>query len=362
MSLFKKLFGGGGPEVATIQAEQITIPAGPFIMGCTDEQAERFFAETAEVNLIDQNIFDRETPQRTVDIPEFVIDKYPVTCWQYQQFCRESGHTPPEHWTRGRPPKGRENHPVTHVTIQDALAYCRHVGGRLPFESEWEKAARGTDGRTWPWGNEPDPAKSNSDKHGEQAVTQPVDAYGDGASPYGCMDMVGNVSEWTWDQNVPYPGFVDKHREPGGGGMTVTVIGAEGQVVENPVFMPGNSTVRGGSFQTVAGLCRCASRLDSPQDMAASWLGFRCVYSPNPSDVGTQHLESGNLDEAIGQFDLALALSPTHPANSFNAAVAFRQAGRFDEAIEIWQRMLDSWPNDPDARAELQRCQHKDSS
>jgi formylglycine-generating enzyme required for sulfatase activity len=327
-----------------------------------DEQAESFIKETTGAYMVDQNLFDRETPQRTVAMPEIIIDKYPVTCWQYQEFCAATGHTRPENWKGGKPPRGQENHPVAYVTMQDAMAYCKWAGGRLPYESEWEKAARGTDGRIWPWGNQPDASRSNSDKHGAEAHTQPVDAHPDGASPYGCVDMVGNVMEWTWDQNVPYPGFVDKHRKPGGGGMFVTVIGAGGQVMENPVFMPTNATVRGGSYQTVAGLCRCASRLNAEQTMRAPWLGFRCVYSPDPSEQATRHLESGELEKAIEVFAVALAMSPTHPSVSFNAAVAYRRAGRFDEAIQVWERLLKSWPDDSDARVQMQRCQRKDSS
>lgn len=345
-----------------IGRERITIPAGPFIMGSTPDEAESFFQAAAKSNLIDANIFDRETPQRTVTMPEIVIDKYPVTCHQYEEFCKATGHRCPEYWESGRYPDGQANHPVTHVTIQEALAYCKWVGGRLPYESEWEKAARGADGRVYPWGNAFDAARANMDKHGEEARTQPVDARPDGASPYGCMDMVGNVMEWTWDQNVPYPGFVDKHREPGAGGMTVTVIGGGGQILRNPVFVPAHSVVRGGSYQTVAGLCRCASRLNAAQTMAASSIGFRCVYSIDP-DVGARKMmESGSLQAAVEGYRAALAVSPTHPSVSFNAGVAFRYAGLFDEAAEVWQRLLESWPDDGDARAELDRCRRKDSS
>lgn len=345
-----------------IAGERITIPAGPFIMGSTDEQAEGFIKEATEAYMVDQNLFDRETPQRTVPMPQIIIDKYPVTCHQYHEFCRATGHDRPENWKRGKFPKGHENHPVTHVSIQNAMAYCKWAGGRLPYESEWEKAARGDDGRIWPWGNEPDPNRSNSDKAGDDARTQPVDAYPDGASPYGCMDMIGNVMEWTWDQNVAYPGFVNKQREPGGGGMTVTVIGAGGQVVENPVFMPSNSTVRGGSYQTIGGLCRCASRLNADQASEGPCLGFRCVYSPDPAEDAAQHLQAGNLEKAIDVFATVLSMSPTHPSVSFNAAVAYRRAGQFEQAIEIWKRVLDSWPDDYDARSEMQRCEQKDST
>jgi len=127
------------------------------------------------------------------DANEFFIDLYPVTNAEYKEFVEASGHAQPQHWRKGTWPEGKENHPVVEVNWESAFAYAQWAGKRLPTSAEWEKAARGIDGRTWPWGDEFDIDKCNV----LSGDTTPVGSYSPmGDSPYGCQDMAGNVWEW----------------------------------------------------------------------------------------------------------------------------------------------------------------------
>lgn len=151
------------------------------------------------------------------DLPTFRISKYEVTNRQFHDFVRGTGYEPQGSWSApsggeyGDGPDSVADHPVTNVTFYDAQAFCRWAGCRLPREDEWEKAARGTDGRLYPWGSEWDPSLCNNDGSG----TTPVSAYeraavpGGGAnvSPFGAVDMVGNVLEWV-DTPAARPGAV----------------------------------------------------------------------------------------------------------------------------------------------------------
>lgn len=165
----------------------ILIPAGEFIMGVDDERAD-----------------PQDRPRHKPVLHAYKIDKYPVTNAQYARFVAATGHRPPLHWTKGKIPKGLELHPVTMVSWFDAKAYAEWAGKRLPTEQEWERAARGTDGRRWPWGNKMDPSRLNT--YNQVGSTTPVGAYPSGASPEGLLDMAGNVSEWVADDFLPYPG------------------------------------------------------------------------------------------------------------------------------------------------------------
>ncbi len=142
-------------------------------------------------------------------VAPFYIDKFPVTNAEYARFCKATRRPPPSHWPNGEVPRGQENHPVCNVSFNDAKAYAKWVGKRLPTEEEWEKAARGTDGRKYPWGNEMDESMCNNGANG----TTPVDKYTRGQSVYGCVDMVGNVWEWC-DSRY---GSDDRHRFRRGG-------------------------------------------------------------------------------------------------------------------------------------------------
>lgn len=145
--------------------------------------------------------YPERAEQEKLMMPRFFMDRYPVTNAQFAIFLKKSGYRPKDptnflkHWVNGRPPAGQENHPVVWVNVEDAEAYARWAGKRLPTEAEWQYAAQGTDGRQYPWGNDFDPLRCNN-KTGQ---TAPVEAHPAGASPFGVEDLVGNVWQLTAD-------------------------------------------------------------------------------------------------------------------------------------------------------------------
>lgn len=171
--------------------EMIKIPAGEFIMG-TDER------------------LSDEGPQHTVFLKEYLIDKYEVTNLQYKKFIDATRRKSPSHFENRTYPDGKADHPVTFVSWDDANAYCAWAGKRLPTDEEWEKAARGTDGRTFPWGDKFELDKANMPLRwrelNQDGDTTPVGAFPAGVSPYGVFDMSGNVWEWTSSWYEAYPG------------------------------------------------------------------------------------------------------------------------------------------------------------
>jgi len=169
---------------------------GPFLMG-SDKQK-------------DPQAADDERPQASIALATFQIGKYPVTVAEYACFVR-SGQEEPSRWQEQL---SKLDHPVSRVSWHDAVSYIqwlsKHSGQpwKLPSEAEWEKAARGTDGRIYPWGDNFDSGRCNSFE-GKRRDTTPVGSYPTGASPYGILDMAGNVWEWTSDLYKPYPGGND---------------------------------------------------------------------------------------------------------------------------------------------------------
>ena len=164
----------------------VEIPEGDFLYGYANAQAD-------------------EKPQRTIFLPSFRISRTPVTNKQWDVFLQESGYKPSKekhdgdylkHWNRGVCPKQLENHPVVNVSKHSAEAFCSFYGLRLPTEQEWEKAARGKDGRLYPWGNQP-PEWWLCNFNNLHKGTTPVGSFPQGASPYGLLDCAGNVNEWT---------------------------------------------------------------------------------------------------------------------------------------------------------------------
>jgi formylglycine-generating enzyme required for sulfatase activity len=148
----------------------------------------------------DSYTFQVQRFSRQLTFPRFALDETPVTNAQYARFLQAAGYRPRhqenflKHWRDGRPPSGIEDHPVVYVDLDDARAYADWAGKRLPSEEEWQYAAQGTDGRTWPWGEQLEPGRCN---RGETGGTTPVKAFPGGRSPFGCYALCGNVWHWT---------------------------------------------------------------------------------------------------------------------------------------------------------------------
>jgi formylglycine-generating enzyme required for sulfatase activity/energy-coupling factor transporter ATP-binding protein EcfA2 len=228
----------------------LEIPAGKFIMGSDEE----------EYNWIRNNLFEipeswvsRERPKHKVYLPKYFIDRYPVTNAEYKEFDRNHEFK-----------KGLENHPVTNVSLNDAISFTKWLGKRIPTEAEWEKAARGIDDRRFPWGNEFDVKKCNSSESGI-GMTTPVDKYSTGQSPFGCYDMSGNVFEWTISHCKPYPYSQNKRTRQETKGRS------EEQYIKYRVL-------KGGAFSYNLTLMRVSMRYAYySDDHRASSVGFRCV-------------------------------------------------------------------------------------
>jgi formylglycine-generating enzyme required for sulfatase activity len=172
----------------------------------------------------DEDALDREEPQHRLSLPGYYLAKTPVTNMQYRAFVLATGLEAPYGWTDRAPRRGEEDHPVVHVSWYEAMDYCQwlsEVTGRgygLPIEAEWEKGARGTDGRIYPWGDQWDATRCNSRESGVENTTS-VHAYPQGASPYRLLDMAGNVWEWTrslWGRNWEHPDYRYPYRPTDG--------------------------------------------------------------------------------------------------------------------------------------------------
>ena len=296
------LQAGEGPGVGALpDILWVEVPAGPFLMGSAED---------------DEMAYDDERPQHELDLPAFYIARYPITNAQYRPFVKNGGYDTPRYWTEegwawrtgerepdlspiddeeirrdyadwlaGRPVERRDepfwwnhprwgltNRPVVGVTWYEAVAFClwltEQLRGRgelgpdqeitLPTEPQWEKAARGTDGRLYPWGNDPDPEKAN---YGDTGVgtTSAVGCFPGGASPYGVEDLSGNVWEWCrtkWESD--YEGY------------------------QNDSALEGSAprVLRGGAFDLDARLVRCAYRYSWAPLARSRDYGVRLVLSP----------------------------------------------------------------------------------
>jgi len=191
-------------------------------------------------------------PTQTVSLPAFYIDETEVSNAEYQRFCEATGHTPPNAPDYTAHP----DYPVSNISYQDAAAYAAWAGRRLPTEEEWEKAARGTDGRIYPWGNSPwtgdVPAKM------QPVISEPLRK-----SPYGAYNMAGNVWEWTVTSYTPAPADI--------AGMKRLVNGQN--------FSSDWRMIKGGSFAAGSKEFLVATHRGLPVDGRSLWIGFRCVKS-----------------------------------------------------------------------------------
>jgi formylglycine-generating enzyme required for sulfatase activity len=184
----------------------ITIPAGAFLMGAQRNSKSK--------PNYDPEALDRETPVHEVELKAYQMGRYPVTVEEYQHFMEDEGYQNERWWKGGGYGERSEpddwdkqllfpNWPVVNVTWYEAAAYCAWAGGRLPTEAEWERAARGTEGRKYPWGDEaPDPSRANYDDT-KVGRPSPVGLFPLGATPEGIQDLAGNVWEWIADWYAP---------------------------------------------------------------------------------------------------------------------------------------------------------------
>jgi formylglycine-generating enzyme required for sulfatase activity len=195
-----------------------------------------------------------EMPRHLVDLRAFRIARTAVTNAQYALFVQATDYPPPPHWLQGACPPDKLDHPVVHVGWYDALAFCRWAGVRLPTEVEWECAARGADGRLWPWGSHP-PLPHTCNCGLAVADTTPVERYTYSAGPFGALDMAGNVSEWTSSRYAPYPYRAGDGREE--------------------TSSPGLRVARGGSFAGTPAEVRCAHRSAIHPAYGYDDVGFR---------------------------------------------------------------------------------------
>jgi len=163
----------------------VEIPAGEFTMGTDNLKTDA-----------------QNRPSHKVFLNSYSIDRHPVTNAQYARFVAFTGHRVPLNWSEGKFNPEKLLHPVTMISWFDAKDYCEWTGKRMPSEAEWEKAARGSDERRWPWGDVMDTNLLNT--YYNVGSTTQVGSYEGGASPYGVLDMAGNVLEWVDDDFEPY--------------------------------------------------------------------------------------------------------------------------------------------------------------
>lgn len=251
-------------EVARLvfEPQMVRIPAGEFLMGSIDEQETLFTL----VDGPEKDWIAWEKPQHIVYIPEYSIGKYPITNREYQAFIRDAKHQPPKGWDGDQFPTDKGSHPVVNVSWNDAMDYCKwlnektHGQYRLPTEAEWEKAARGIDGRIWPWGNDFNPNMANTKEASRNDTTEVGQFSPQGDSPYGCADMIGNIWEWTSSIHKDYPYNANDGRED--------LKSEELRIV------------RGGSFYRDYQYARCAIRRSNNSRKTGEAKGFRVANSP----------------------------------------------------------------------------------
>jgi formylglycine-generating enzyme required for sulfatase activity len=265
----------------------VFVPGGPFPMGSSAETATRLQQQYGG----GLSLYTAEVPRHEVRVDGFWIDRTEVTNRAYAEFVRATGHRAPGEaagwakpycWHDGVPPADQLDHPVTLVSFDDAQAFCRWRGARLPSEAEWEKAACGTDGRAYPWGDRYDASRVAGAQRRSQVRLDRIERWTDwwrshyvgrmrgrevgtfrvgslpaGASPYGALDMAGNVFEWVDARFEPYPESPFSH----------------------PDYAGGYTVVRGGDWYLDRIYHRCAARLRAPAGHRVPTIGFRCAGS-----------------------------------------------------------------------------------
>lgn len=264
----------------------VRVPSLRFLMGTPENQLSTLAQRYGGT----RESYRSESPQQRLTLPGFALARVPVTNGLYGCYVAASGARAPLAWRSNQPPAALEHVSVVDITWHDAATFCtwltaalgdnglpvRLIKGqphdlaatetepvtapavRLPTEAEWEHAARGTDGRPFPWGADFTPVRACTSETG-QPRPMPVGSYPTGASPYGVLDMAGNVWEWTASLDAPYP------YDPQDGREAAT---AEGRRI-----------ARGGCYANPQGFARCACRFRFAPTVRSPFLGFRLAFS-----------------------------------------------------------------------------------
>ncbi len=248
--------------------DYLHVAGGEFTIGTTPEVADKLCAEINDPDVPREKLA-AESPQHKVFVDDFYIARFPVTNADYQSFVDSTGHqlhaqddllSRPYNWNlkTHKFQKGQDDYPVVMVSWHDARKYCEWLGVRLPTEAEWEKAARGEDGRQWPWGNDWQPDNCNC--VGPSLALKPIGRFSPaGDSPYGVADMAGNV--WDWCSSL----FRAYEYSPNDGR-------------EDP-NAPGMRIIRGGAAGLLPLRARCAFRNGNEPDDFGFSIGFRVVLT-----------------------------------------------------------------------------------
>jgi serine/threonine-protein kinase len=263
--------GGGGVKTApTVPEGMVLIPEGSFMMGrdLTEEEKNSIIIESGK----GIKIFSYDYPAHPVNVAAFYLDRTEVSNALYAEFVKAAGHTPPENWNGPEPPQHAGQIPVTHVAFQNAIDYCKWrseqrkdgVEYRLPTEEEWEYAARGKDAgkpdapvNLYPWGDQWIEGNANT-REARLDYPRNVDAYPNGKSPFGILNLAGNVAEWTSTDFNHYPGSDQK---------TPRELGYQGTY----------QVVRGGGFAFPKEYAMTTTRVWARPEDKGPKLGFRCA-------------------------------------------------------------------------------------
>ncbi len=252
-------------------ALMVYVPSGWFIMGMDADEAD---AHAKSLGYADYHAIAAEEwfPRRREFTKGYFIDKHEVTVARWKAFVEATGFVSPweaPKWPAEEEPGMYDRFPVTRVLWAEAQKYANWCGKQLPTEKQWEKAARGTDGRIYPWGNSPLTTELGvfvDLTTRKRTSMQPVGSKPAGASPYGALDMAGNVYEWTSDWFEPYPNNPEAER----------LLSYTGHL---------NGVLRGGSFYHGTHTYSGAKRFGFKPDETYFHVGFRTVWEPPPGYV-----------------------------------------------------------------------------
>ena len=325
----------------SLEGDMVFVPAGSFIFGTNQTDEAGLGASMG----IPKPLYEDEHPEQRPFLKGFYIDRHEVSHRRYQKFLEDlpthpeykimieklGYYSPPQGWQETRFPEGTGEHPVTWVSWFDAANFCQWAGKRLPSEKEWERAARGTEGRLYPWGNTFDRSRANlPTKLGSRAPVAAVGSFPSGATPEGAQDLIGNVWEWIDGDYAPYSGNSFQYPDFNQGYKVI-----RGASVADIGHFPGDFYV-----QVLKEFARSGYRQYADPSQGASDVGFRCVSITEPKGLKTTFgAPGGTASPSTGApagkpFGSASSVeqpstggSPSAPVNPFEAESNLPKSG-----------------------------------